>query len=168
MAPRDLDCGDDVIEMDDDDLDAIDVLGTGAVMKKILKEAPDVEVEYGHPETGDQCKIAYEGYVLGWDDERMRSEKMCHRNYLVTLGSDDDIKGWSDALETMYQGEAAAGAANQGRFASTRARRARAFRTPRLHASRALRELIARPKTGRNERTPSDGDTLARRRRSRT
>ncbi|KAH8045789.1 FK506 binding protein [Aureococcus anophagefferens] len=115
MAPRDLDCGDDVIEMDDDDLDAIDVLGTGAVMKKILKEAPDVEVEYGHPETGDQCKIAYEGYVLGWDDERMRSEKMCHRNYLVTLGSDDDIKGWSDALETMYQGEAAAGAANQGR-----------------------------------------------------
>ena len=103
MAPRDLDCGDDVIEMDDDDLDAIDVLGTGAVMKKILKEAPDVEVEYGHPETGDQCKIAYEGYVLGWDDERMRSEKMCHRNYLVTLGSDEDIKGWSDALETMYQ-----------------------------------------------------------------
>ena len=91
MAPRDLDCGDDVIEMDDDDLDAIDVLGTGAVMKKILKEAPDVEVEYGHPETGDQCKIAYEGYVLGWDDERMRSEKMCHRNYLVTLGSDEDI-----------------------------------------------------------------------------
>ncbi|KAH8052547.1 FK506 binding protein [Aureococcus anophagefferens] len=109
MAPRDLDCGDDVIEMDDDDLDAIDVLGTGAVMKKILTEAPDVEVEYGHPETGDQCKIAYEGYVLGWDDERMRSEKMCHRNYLVTLGSDDDIKGWSDALETMYQGEARRG-----------------------------------------------------------
>ncbi|KAH8057711.1 FK506 binding protein [Aureococcus anophagefferens] len=136
MAPRDLDCGDDVIEMDDDDLDAIDVLGTGAVMKKILTEAPDVEVEYGHPETGDQCKIAYEGYVLGWDDERMRSEKMCHRNYLVTLGSDDDIKGWSDALETMYQGEARA--ANQRRFDASRAR---AFRT--IHASRALREIVA-------------------------
>ncbi|KAH8098578.1 FK506 binding protein [Aureococcus anophagefferens] len=126
MAPRDLDCGDDVIEMDDDDLDAIDVLGTGAVMKKILTEAPDVEVEYGHPETGDQCKIAYEGYVLGWDDERMRSEKMCHRNYLVTLGSDDDIKGWSDALETMYQGEAAG---EPGRATQSRARQSRRERS---------------------------------------
>ena len=150
MAPRDLDCGDDVIEMDDDDLDAIDVLGTGAVMKKILKEAPDVEVEYGHPETGDQCKIAYEGYVLGWDDERMRSEKMCHRNYLVTLGSDDDIKGWSDALETMYQGEAAAGAAKQS------ARRERSERSPLVR------------KRAETSGKPSDGDTLARRRRSRT
>jgi hypothetical protein len=169
MAPRDLDCGDDVIEMDDDDLDAIDVLGTGAVMKKILKEAPDVEVEYGHPETGDQCKIAYEGYVLGWDDERMRSEKMCHRNYLVTLGSDDDIKGWSDALETMYQGEAAAGAAKKGRFASTRARRARA-RSGRHESARRERSERSSlvPKTSRNERRPSDVGTSARRRRSRT
>lgn len=90
---------DDVIEMDDDE-DCYDVLGTGAVMKEIIREAPDVEVEYGRPEVGDQVVIAYDGYVKGMEDEE-RAEKMCHRKYHFTLGSDDEIKGWTDALETM-------------------------------------------------------------------
>jgi len=91
---------DDVIEMDDDE-NCYDVLGTGAVMKEIIREAPDVEVEYGRPEVGDQVVIAYDGYVKGMEDEE-RQEKMCHRKYHFTLGSDDEIKGWTDALETMW------------------------------------------------------------------
>lgn len=96
---------DGVIEMDADE-DFFDVLGNGAVMKEIEREAPDEEIEYGRPEVGDQCVIAYDGYVVGCEGEE-RQEKMCHRKYHFTLGSDDEIKGWTDALETMYQGEMA-------------------------------------------------------------
>lgn len=98
VAARDMDSEEDVIEMDDEwDEDVIDVLGNGSVMKEIIKEAPDREIEYGRPELGDQVKMAYDGYVVGLEKEQ---ENMSHRAYHFTLGSDDEIKGWTDASST--------------------------------------------------------------------
>ena len=128
MVARDLDSDADVIEMDEAwGEDVIDVIGNGCVMKEVVREAPEREVDYGRPEVGDQCKIAYEGYVVSSEDENVvvttakghrhlpvgpreagkKQEKMSHSGYHFTLGSDDEIKGWTDVLETMYQGEVA-------------------------------------------------------------
>ena len=54
----------DVEELDADEGD-LDIHGNGAVVKRVLKEAPEAEVEYGRPRIGDRVTISYEGRVEG-------------------------------------------------------------------------------------------------------